>query len=81
MNKRGQITDLFVFLIVFGILAVVFVNIMPVLIDNFISPQVVNRQFGSLTVLLNNLVILLFVGLVPIVILLKSLQGQAPREV
>ena len=64
MNQKGGVIDAFMIVFVGAILGIVIVNVMPVLIDNFITPQIENRDFGSVSILMWNLMLLVYVAIV-----------------
>ncbi len=64
MNQRGDVIGAFMIIFVGAILGIVIVNVMPVLIDNFITPQIENRDFGSVSILMWNLMLLVYVAIV-----------------
>ncbi len=80
LNQRGDIIDAFIVTIVGALMAIPLVFIMPVLIDNLITPQIGNRQFGSVSIQMYELVILIYtmVYIIMIFITLRvpSRQGQ-----
>ena len=73
MNQRGDIIDAFTVAIVGAIMAIPLVFIMPVLIDNLITPQIVNRQFGSVSIQLYELIILIYT-IVFIIMIFQTLR-------
>ena len=73
LNQRGDIIDAFIVSIVGAIMAIPLVFIMPVLIDNLITPQIVNRQFGSVSIQLYELIILIYT-IVFIIMIFQTLR-------
>ncbi len=79
LNQRGDIIDAFIVTIVGAIMAVPLVFIMPVLIDNIITPQIVNRQFGSISITLYELVILIYT-IVLIIMIFTTLRTPSQQR-
>lgn len=75
-DNRGQIAEIFGIIFMGAILGVVLVNVIPVLIDNNITPQIENRDFGPTSILLWELTPLAFVAAV---ILLSFKVIERPR--
>ncbi len=79
LNQRGDIIDSFIVTIVGALMAIPLVFIMPVLIDNLITPQIVNREFGSVSIQLYELVILIYT-MVYIVMIFITLRAPSQQR-
>ncbi len=79
MNQRGDILQAFIVTIVGAVLAIPLVFVLPVLIDNVITPQIANREFGSVSILLYELIILLYT-VVYIVMIFLTLRAPGPGQ-
>lgn len=78
-NQRGDIIDAFIVTIVGSLMAIPLVFIMPVLIDNLITPQIVNRQFGSVSITLYELIILIYT-IVLIIMIFQTLRAPSSQR-
>ncbi len=79
LNQRGDIIDAFIVTVVGALMAIPLVFIMPVLIDNLITPQIVNRQFGSVSIQLYELVILIYT-MVFIIMIFLTLRAPGQQR-
>ncbi len=78
LGQRGTILDAIVVIFIGVIFGVIFSNILPVLIDNFITPQIENRDFGSVSILMYNLILLVYVAMV--IISAFIVMQQPPQQ-
>ncbi len=79
LNQRGDIIEAFIVTIVGALMAIPLVFIMPILIDNIITPQIVNRQFGSVSITLYELVILIYT-MVYIILIFITLRTPSQQR-
>lgn len=79
MNSRGDVIQAFGIIFVGAIMGVLMANVLPVLIDNFIAPQIENRDFGSVSILFWNLTLLVYVAVV-VMAAIRSLTSGPPRQ-
>lgn len=77
VGRKGQISDIFIIFFMAGILGVVLVQVLPVFIDNFISPQLINRDFGTVSLLLWELIFLVFIA-IAIIVAMERIKGREP---
>lgn len=78
LGQRGTILDAIIVIFIGVIFGVVFANILPILIDNTIVPQIENRDFGTVSILMWNLILLIYVAMVIIAAFLA--MQQPPQQ-